>query len=106
MQDIVLHVNGRTHTVHVEPDTPLLYVLRNDLGLKAAKFGCGEGQCGACTVLIDGQPRPSCHVAGGVGAGARDHHAGGPGHGRTRWTPCSRRLSTRGRCSAAFARRA
>ena len=65
MQDIVLHVNGHTQTVHVEPDTPLLYVLRNDLGLKAAKFGCGTGQCGSCTVLIDGQPRPSCHVSVG-----------------------------------------
>ncbi|MBN1399648.1 MAG: molybdopterin-dependent oxidoreductase [Anaerolineae bacterium] len=61
-QDITLQVNGRTHHVNVEPDTPLLYVLRNDLGLKAAKFGCGEGQCGACTVLVDGRPRPSCHV--------------------------------------------
>ena len=46
----------------VEPDTPLLYVLRNDLGLTAAKFGCGTGQCGACTVLVDGRPRPSCRV--------------------------------------------
>lgn len=61
-QEIELNVNGRIHRVHVEPDTPLLYILRNDLGLKAAKFGCGEGQCGACTVLIDGQPRPSCKL--------------------------------------------
>ncbi|MBC7234923.1 MAG: molybdopterin-dependent oxidoreductase [Chloroflexi bacterium] len=62
MRDIVLHVNGRVHHVRIEPDTPLLYVLRNDLGLKAAKFGCGSGQCGACTVLIDGQARPSCRL--------------------------------------------
>lgn len=61
-QDIVLSVNGQTHRLHVEPDTPLLYVLRNDLGLKPLKFGCGLGQCGAFTVLVDGQPRPSCRL--------------------------------------------
>jgi nicotinate dehydrogenase subunit A len=48
------------HSVAAEPDTPLLYVLRNDLGLNAAKFGCGLGQCGACTVLVDGAPVRSC----------------------------------------------
>jgi nicotinate dehydrogenase subunit B len=61
-QHVTLVVNGQTHRVHVEPDTPLIYVLRNDLGLKGTKAGCGLGQCGTCTVLIDGQPRPSCHV--------------------------------------------
>ena len=61
-QEIALVVNGSTRRVHVEPSTPLLYVLRNDLGLTAAKFGCGLGQCGACTVLIDGQTRLSCRV--------------------------------------------
>jgi nicotinate dehydrogenase subunit A len=55
-------------SVPAEPDTPLLYVLRNDLGFNGAKFGCGLGQCGACTVLIDGQPSRSCIVpAGDVG---------------------------------------
>ena len=54
MQEIALRVNGRVHRVRVEPDTPLIYVLRNDLGLKGAKLGCGLGQCGACTVLLDG----------------------------------------------------
>jgi nicotinate dehydrogenase subunit A len=55
-------------SVPAEPDTPLLYVLRNDLGFNGAKFGCGLGQCGACTVLIDGQPTRSCIVpAGDVG---------------------------------------
>ncbi len=48
------------HSVPAEPDTPLLYVLRNDLGLNAAKFGCGLAQCGACTVLVDGKPVRSC----------------------------------------------
>ena len=55
-----LKVNGAVHSVPAEPDTPLLYVLRNDLGLNAAKFGCGLGQCGACVVLVDGAPVRSC----------------------------------------------
>ncbi len=56
----VLTVNGQHHEVDAEPDTPLLYVLRDDLGLNGAKFGCGLGQCGACTVLVDGAPVFSC----------------------------------------------
>jgi nicotinate dehydrogenase subunit A len=55
-----LDVNGRVHDVEVDASTPLLYVLREDLGLNAAKFGCGLGQCGACTVLADGEPIFSC----------------------------------------------
>lgn len=55
-----LSVNGATRRVNVEPDTPLLYVLRNDLELNGAKFGCGLAQCGACTVLIDGRAVWSC----------------------------------------------
>jgi nicotinate dehydrogenase subunit A len=57
-----LTVNGQTHAVDADPDTPLLYVLRNDLKLNGAKFGCGLGQCGACTVLLDGAPVFSCVV--------------------------------------------
>jgi len=57
---INLKVNGATRTVPAEPDTPLLYVLRNDLALNAAKFGCGLAQCGACTVLVNGKPVRSC----------------------------------------------
>ncbi len=57
---VSLKVNGAVHSVAAEPDTPLLYVLRNDLGLNAAKFGCGLEQCGACTVLVDGAPVRSC----------------------------------------------
>ena len=57
---VSLKVNGAVHSVPAEPDTPLLYVLRNDLGLNAAKFGCGLGQCGACVVLVDGAPVRSC----------------------------------------------
>ena len=57
---ISLKVNGATRSVPAEPDTPLLYVLRNDLELNGAKFGCGLAQCGACTVLIDGKAVRSC----------------------------------------------
>jgi nicotinate dehydrogenase subunit A len=57
---ISLKVNGATRVVSAEPDTPLLYVLRNDLELNGAKFGCGLAQCGACTVLIDGRAARSC----------------------------------------------
>ena len=55
-----LTVNGQAHQVDAEPDTPLLYVLRDDLGLNGAKFGCGLGQCGACTVIVDGRAVFSC----------------------------------------------
>ncbi|WP_407530205.1 (2Fe-2S)-binding protein [Methylobacterium oryzisoli] len=55
-------VNGRTHAVDVEPDTPLLWVLRDTLGLTGTKYGCGIAQCGACTVLIDGEATRSCQV--------------------------------------------
>jgi nicotinate dehydrogenase subunit A len=53
-------VNGQPHQVQADPETPLLYVLRNELNLNAAKFGCGLAQCGACKVLIDGEAVPSC----------------------------------------------
>ena len=62
VQEITLKVNGSVHHVCVEPDTPLIYVLRNDLGLKGAKLGCGLEQCGACKVIIDGQAVPSCRM--------------------------------------------
>jgi nicotinate dehydrogenase subunit A len=57
---ISLKVNGVTRSVPAEPDTPLLYVLRNDFELNAAKFGCGLAQCGACTVLVNGEATRSC----------------------------------------------
>ncbi|MDO8979637.1 MAG: (2Fe-2S)-binding protein [Afipia sp.] len=82
-QAIRLTVNGRIHDVDAAPDTPLLYVLRNDLELNGPKFGCGLGECGACTVIIDGVAARSCviPVSGCVqrniltleGLGSRDH---------------------------------
>jgi aerobic-type carbon monoxide dehydrogenase small subunit (CoxS/CutS family) len=60
MANITIRVNGKAQTVDVEPSTPLLYVLRNDLGLQGPRFGCGLGQCGACTVLIKGEAVRSC----------------------------------------------
>src|SRR5574340_809694 len=60
MSVISLNVNGHSHAVDVDPETPLLYVLRNDLKLNGAKFGCGVGQCGSCTVIIDGEAVRSC----------------------------------------------
>ena len=59
-QKIKLSVNGRDHTVDADPDMPLLYALRDDLGLNNPHFGCGLAQCGACTVHLDGQPIRSC----------------------------------------------
>ncbi len=80
-----LDVNGKVCAVEAEPDTPLLYILRNDLDLKGARYGCGTGQCGACTVLMDGKDIQSCDtplwaVAGksittveGIGTRAQPH---------------------------------
>jgi aerobic-type carbon monoxide dehydrogenase small subunit (CoxS/CutS family) len=60
MPNVTLSVNGARRTVDVDASTPLLFVLRNDLGLRGPRFGCGLGQCGACTVIVDGQAVRSC----------------------------------------------
>jgi nicotinate dehydrogenase subunit A len=57
---VSLRVNGRSHSVEIDPQTPLLFILRNDLALNGPKYGCGLGECGACTVLIDGLVARSC----------------------------------------------
>ena len=59
---MIVEVNGEAREVGAAPDTPLLYVLRNDLGLTGTRFGCGSGQCGACFVLVDGRPMASCDM--------------------------------------------
>lgn len=61
-EPIQLEVNGQQRKVMADPETPLLWVLREELGLTGTKYGCGEGQCGSCTVLIAGNPRHSCQV--------------------------------------------
>src|SRR5260221_336052 len=63
MSNVTLKVNGKTQTVDIDPSTPLLYILRNDLGLRGPRFGCGLGQCGACTVIIKGVPTRWCVTA-------------------------------------------
>jgi nicotinate dehydrogenase subunit A len=84
-ETFTLRVNGRSFEVRAEPNTPLLYILRNDLKLKGTRFGCGSGQCGACAVLFDGNALPSCETPlwsavdheittiEGIGSGERLH---------------------------------
>src|SRR5579884_826607 len=64
-----LVANGERHRLNVDPERPLLFVLRNELDLTGTKYGCGEGECGACTVLIDGVPRRSCRTPVSAAAG-------------------------------------
>ena len=66
---IQIEVNGKHLAVNYLPDTPLLYVLRDELGFTGTKYGCGEGQCGACTVLLGGAPRRSCQISVSAAAG-------------------------------------
>ena len=68
---ITLEVNGTMHTIEADPDMPLLYALRNDIGLNNPHFGCGLAQCGACTVHLDGQPVRSCITPVSMAAGAK-----------------------------------
>ena len=71
MPSISLTVNGTRHSVDVAPNTPLLWVLRDNLGLTGTKFGCGIGECGACTVHLDGHPTRSCSLPVSVAAGKK-----------------------------------
>ena len=66
-----LSINGQTHNVEVEPDTPLLWVLRDSLGMTGTKFGCGIAQCGACTVHVNGNPVRSCSTPVSAAAGKK-----------------------------------
>ena len=69
IETVQLKVNGKARSVQVDPQKSLLFVLRDDLDLSGTKYGCGEGQCGACTVLIDGQPVRSCRTQIGSASG-------------------------------------
>ncbi len=64
-----LIVNGKSHDLDIEPDMPLLWAIRNEIGLTGTKYGCGIAQCGACTVLIDGKPVRSCMMGSGAAEG-------------------------------------
>jgi nicotinate dehydrogenase subunit A len=68
---VTFEVNGETRVIHAPAETPLLYVLRNDLGLKATRFGCGTEQCDACLVLVDGKPVTSCTLPLSAASGRR-----------------------------------
>jgi aerobic-type carbon monoxide dehydrogenase small subunit (CoxS/CutS family) len=68
---LTLNINGQDHALDVDPSTPLLYVLREDLKLNGAKFGCGLGQCGACTVMLDGEAVFSCALPAAAAQGRR-----------------------------------
>lgn len=71
MATLTLEVNGSPHKIEADPGEPLLFVLRNRLGLTGTKYGCGEGQCGACTVLVDGRPTRSCRMPAEAAAGKK-----------------------------------
>ena len=99
---VKLTVNGKRHTVTSAPDTPLLYVLRNELDLHGPRFGCGLSQCGACTVHVDGEAVRSCIVPASAVAGKKVVTLEGLGRRRTR-TRSSRRSSPSRPPSAATA---
>src|SRR5678815_2958129 len=80
---VQLNVNGKTHQVDVEPDTPLLWVIREQVGLTGTKYGCGIAQCGACTVHMDGAPVRSCAIPASAAAGKRITTIEGLASGKT-----------------------
>ena len=82
MSRLVIRVNGKRHVVKATPDTPLLYVLRNELRLHGPRFGCGLAQCGACTVHLGGKAIRSCVTPVAARRGQAGHDARGPRHGR------------------------
>ena len=99
-QQLALSVNGKAHTIEVDdPDMPLLYALRDDLGLNNPRFGCGLGQCGACTVHIDGRPARSCITPVSAIGDTRSRRL--PGSARRRSRIRSRRHGSRSRFRSA-----
>ena len=102
---VSLNINGKRFDVDVEPETPLLWVLRDTLGLTGTKFGCGAAICGACTVHVDGTPMRSCALRVGTLGRPRDHHH--RGHRRAEGSSRSLPPGSKSRCrNAATARRA
>ena len=98
---MTLKVNGRAQTVDVDPATPLLYVLSDDLELNGPKFGCGMAQCGACTVIVERPSHSLLRHARRNGGECADHDARRPRHARRTRTRFSRRSSTSRPLSAA-----
>ena len=107
---VTLTVNGRQQVLDVDPSTPLLYVLRDDLQLNAAKFGCGLGQCGACTVLADGKAVFSCILTAAAAQGRQittvEGLAGADGPGRTPQAFIDEQAAQCGYCIAGMIMRA
>ena len=103
MSRVSLKVNGQVHAIDVDPDTPLLYVLRDDLGQHNPRFGCGLGQCGACTVLVDNRPTRSCLLPVSRAAGKEIVTLEGLGDGGQAASGADRRSSTSRSSSAATA---
>ena len=103
---VSLNVNGKSYQADVDPRTPLLWVLRDAIGLTGTKYGCGIAQCGACTVHIDGVATRSCSVPVSARRRQEDHHDRGPRRRTARCTRCSRPGSTTTCRNAATARAA
>jgi aerobic-type carbon monoxide dehydrogenase small subunit (CoxS/CutS family) len=101
---IQIEVNGRRHSVDVDPAQPLLSVLRNELALTGTKYGCGEGRCGACTVLLGDTPVHACVTPVSSAAGKPITTIEGDSSATAACTRSSRRSSTRARSSAATVR--
>src|SRR5438093_1312348 len=99
MARLTLKVNGKNQSIDAEPDMPLLYALRNDLQLNGPKFGCGLSQCGACTVIVEGNAIRSCVTPVGAAQNKSVTTLEGLGTPK-RCTRSSRPLSTSRRCSA------
>jgi len=102
MDETTLQINGRPYQFAADKETPLLTVLRELLDLTGSKYGCGEGQCGACTVLVDGKARRSCMLPVWAAAGKQITTI----EGLASSIPSSRRFLRKARCSAPSAPRA
>ena len=105
MAKLTLEANGRTCEIEVDPLVPLVTVLRDDLGLRGTKVGCGNGECGACTVLMDGQAVCSCLVPAGRANGRRIDTIESLGNS-DEMHPLQRNLVERGAFQCGFARQA